>query len=648
MNKKAYITLLSLLISGQIAQAQAQEQDLEAFSMPEILVTATRTDMDKKNISSAVEVITQEEIKARDAHTLKDVLSMATGINIVKSNGRDGISIRGFDSRFSMILIDGKRISSEVDQNYELDRISLENVERIEIVRGPASSLYGTDALGGVVNIITKTSTTESFQMSVGYGGFAGGKGEKNNYNFVYDSGKQGKAGIVISGSQLENNASFKKDGTTYSPYGVRKSISSRIDYQPTKEETFTFTASHIVEDVKEQVFKQTAKGQTKVNWHDDNDRSEFSLSYKKDQDGNNVFFRTYYSIYNKNNDLHNSLNNQLMNFGQARRTIPGFEGRITKKVGDNHVVTVGGEYRPERFHGTGVRTGKGIFNVMYEGKNYEGSEAEINYSALYTEDQWQVSPKLLAITSLRYDDSNLFESNISPKLGLTYKPDEKVRVKLNVSKGFRSPTPNQLYVNSQVVRNGKTVTLLGNGNLNSEKSNSYDISIERDFGKGTSKISYFSNKITNMIEEVYTNPTRIQYQNISQATIQGIEAEVVYPLSEKFSWSANYTYLDAVNDMTHTRLLNRARHKLASRLNYNDHHGLQANLWVEAYDGYLVESNSNQGNNKSYTLWNLNVEKTMSKNSTFTFGIDNLLNKQDDDLSLQGTYIHSSIHFKL
>jgi len=646
MTKTTYITLVSLLISGQIAHAQ--ESGLEVFALPEVVVTATRTSMDKKDVSSAVEVITQEDIKARDAHTLKDVLSSVAGVNIMRSNGRDAISIRGFDSRFSMILIDGKRISSEIDQNYELDRISLENVERIEIVRGPASSLYGTDALGGVINIITKQSVEEAFYLGADYGRFAAGNGEKNNYNFVYDSGKQEKYGFVISGSHSENHAAFKSDSTTYSPYGVRQNMSSRIDYQPTADETFTFMSSYMTEDVKERVFKQTAKGQVKTDWHDDNDRRDSSLSYKKTQNGNDLFFRAYQSIYNKTNDLHNSLNNQLMNYGQARRTVSGFEGRISKNAGENHLLTIGGEYRPERFRGTAVRTGEGKFTVVHEGKSYEGSEAKIDYSALYVEDQWKMSPKLLAVTSLRYDASNRFESNVSPKIGLTYKPEDNLRLKLNVSKGFRSPTPNQLYVNSSVTRNGQAVTLLGNETLNSEKSTSYDVSIERDFGKATSKITYFSNKITDMIEEVYTDATTVQYQNINKATIQGLEAEVVYPLSAKFSWSANYTYLDAVNDMTNERLLNRARHKLASRLSYNDHQGLQANLWAEVSDGYLLESNSNKGNNKSYTLWNLNVEKTMSKNSTFTIGLDNLLNKQDDDLSLQGTYIHSSLHFKL
>jgi outer membrane receptor for ferrienterochelin and colicins len=645
MKKQALLAFIALTISAP--HGQAQEIAPDVFNLEEVVVTATKTDMDKKKVPSAVEVITQEDIKARGAHTLKDIISSAVDVSIIRSTGRDAISIRGFESRFSMILIDGKRISSEVDQNYELDRISLENVERIEIVRGPVSSLYGTDALGGVVNIITKRASAPSFTLGLDHGAFSANTGATDRYNFTYDSGQHDKYGITISGARFENDKAFKGDGTTYAPFGVRQNISSRIDYQASANEIFTATASYMNEDTHEHVYKQTAGGLVKTDAHDDNERFEYSLSYNKQQADSTVFLRAYLSDYYKNLDVHNLANNNLMNFGQSHRTIPGFEARVTKTAGTNHILTYGSEYRPEKFRGTGVATGQGIYQVTYGGKTINGSEVGIDYSAVYVQDEWQVSPKLLAITSLRYDDSNRFESNVSPKLGLTYNASPDVRFKLNASKGFRSPTPNQLYINSQVIRNGKLVNLVGNANLQSEKSDSYEVSVEQDWGKTTGKLTYFSNKLNNMIEESWVDATNIKYQNISEATIQGAEAELIYPLSEKFSWSANYTYLDAMNDVTNSRLMNRARHKLASRLAYNDHNNITANLWCEVYGNYLFDAGSSIGKNKSYTLWNINVEKAISKNSTLTLGVDNLLNKKDDDLFLQGAYVHSGIQMK-
>ncbi|MDF2572269.1 MAG: cirA 6 [Sporomusa sp.] len=648
MKKTAFLALTALAFST--VHTYAQEVVPDNFILDEIVVTATKTDMNKKAVPTSVEVITQEDIKARGAHTLKDVISTATNVSMIRSTGRDAISIRGFESRFSMILIDGKRVSSEIDQNYELDRISLENVERIEIVRGPVNSLYGTDSMGGVVNIITKRSIAPAFTISLNHGAFSSNRGAKDRYNFTYDSGTQGKTGITISGSKLENDASFKSDGTTYTPFGNRENLSARLDYQLTENETVTLTTAYMNEDTNEYAFKQTPAGAVKTNIHDDNERYEYSLSYNKQQAANNtIFLRAYLSDYYKKTDVHNVANSALMNYGESHRTLPGFEARITSEAGPQHVLTYGGEYRPEKFRGTGVRTGQGKFYVDYGGKSYEGSSIDLDYSALYVQDQWQVSPKLLAVTSLRYDDSNKFESNLSPKLGLTYEATTGSRLKLNVAKGFRSPTPNQLYISSQVNRNGQIVTLLGNDKLQSEKSNSYEISLEQDWGKATGKLTYFSNKLDNMIEEAWLSVAgkKITYQNISEATLQGMEAELSYPLSDTLSWSANYTNLDATNDVTDTRLLNRARHKLASRLSYNDHNTVSANLWCEFYGDFLYDAGSNVGKNKSYSLWNLNMEKALNKNHTLTVGVENLLNKKDDDLSLQGMFVYSEIRMK-
>ena len=210
----------------------------------------------------------------------------------------------------------------------------------------------------------------------------------------------------------------------------------------------------------------------------------------------------------------------------------------FTKPYGDNHNVTYGAEYRPEVFRGTAVATGEGLFTSTHaSGQTKSGSTANLNYTAAYVQDEWVMSPKWLAVTSLRYDDSNKFESNLSPKVGVTYTAEPDVRIKLNIARGFRSPTPNQLYQN--------TTTILGNPDLKSEKSKSYDLSIEKDFGKATGKLSYFYNDVTNLIDLTGSGVQK-EYQNIQKAVIQGMEAEYTRPLTEKLSWSNSYTYLDA------------------------------------------------------------------------------------------------------
>jgi len=632
--KSTYFTVLALLLTMPAVQAQA---GTEEFDLPEVVVTATKTEMNVKDVPSAVQVITKEDIEARGARTLKDVLRFATGVNIMRSGTRESVSIRGFDSRFSMILVDGKRIASEIDQNYELDRISMENIERIEIVRGPVSSLYGTEALGGVVNIITKKSTKQSFTVNSDNGFLTGGHGEAGRYNFIYDSGQQGKASVIISGSSIDNNAVYKSNGTSYSPYGSRKNLNVRFDYQMSEEETLSLTAAHSKEDTEEYAFLQNSL----TKYHDYNDRDEQAISYNRKSADGELFFRYYQSEMNKNLDMFNPATNALKNFVEAKRTVESYEGRYTQAYGSKHILTFGGEYRPEKFRGTAVNTGKGTFTTTRGTMTKTGSTATLDYLAAYAQDEWIMSPKVLLVTSLRYDDSNKFESNLSPKMGITYKAAADLRFKFNAAKGFRSPTPNQLYQNAP--------TSQGNPDLKSETSNSFDLSMERDFGTTATKLTVFTNKVTNMIDLVSTEAIPTQngpkkYQNISKVTLQGIEAEVTRPIADKLFWSNSYTYMEAVNDSTNERLKNRPRHKATSRLSYNDKEGFSANLWADGYSGYLFDT----GSSKSFVLWNVALSKQIAPTSKIMLGVDNVFNKKDEDAALLGTYIHGGIQFTL
>lgn len=635
--KSTYFTVMALLMTMPAIQAQA---GTEEFALPEVVVTATKTEMKVKDVPSAVQVITKEDIEARGARTLKDILRFATGVNITRAPNttREAVSIRGFDSQFSMILIDGKRIASEIDQSYELDRISMENIDRIEIVRGPVSSLYGTEALGGVVNIITKKSTKQSFTVNSDNGFLTGGHGETGRYNFAYDSGVQGKTSFMISGSSIDNNAVYKSNGTTYSPYGNRKTLNARFDYQMSDEETLSLTAGYSKEDTEE----YTQNGLTKN--HDYNDRNEQSISYNRKNGGGELFFRYYQAVMNKNLDVLNPLTNTLkvpsgpkMSYVEAERTLRSYEGRYTQAYGNNHTMTFGAEYRPEKFRGTAVTTGEGTFTTS---RGKVGSTAILNYLAAYAQDEWIMSPKVILVTSLRYDDSNKFESNLSPKMGITYKATDDLRFKFNAAQGFRSPTPNQLYQNNSDKQ--------GNPNLKSETSNSFDLSVERDFGATTTKFTVFTNKVSDMITLQPTGVSgEFKYQNIKQATLQGVEAELTQPIGDKLFWSNSYTYLEAVDDSANTRLTNRPRHKVTSRLSYNDKEGFTANLWADGYSGYLVDTGS-RTSNQSFVLWNIAVSKQIAPSSKIMLGVDNIFNKQDEDAALLGTYIHGGIQFTL
>lgn len=626
---KSYLALAALLLISATGYAEGDPED--SFALKEVVVTATKTAKDIKDIPSAVQVITRQTIEEQGAQTLKDVLRYATGINLVRtstSSTREAVSIRGFDSRFSMILIDGKRVASEIDQNYELDRISLDNIERIEIVRGPVSSLYGTEALGGVINIITKKSDKQSLLMNIG-----SGQNGTERYNFAFDSGKLGKVSVTLSGSQLENGALYKSNGLTFTPFGTRKNLNAAIDYRLSDTETVTLSQGYSQEDTHEYV-KPAVTGPV-MKFHDYVERDEYSLAYNRKNANQDLFLRFYQSVMDKSLNQYIASSNVLQNWVKAKRTVNVYEGRLTQTLNAKHRLTIGGEYRPEVFRGTAVNTHEGYFTAVHEsGQTKQGSTAHLNYRAAYAQDEWDVTDKLIAVTALRYDDSNKFESNLSPKLGLTYKVDSNTRIKVNAAEGFRSPTPNQLYQSAS--------TQQGNPNLVSEKSKSYDLSVEKDWGKTSSKLTFFTNKVSNMIDLVTLSGTDKQYQNISKASLQGIEAEVTQQLSDRLAWSNSYTYLDAINDVTHQKLQSRARHMLTSGLSYHNNQGFTANLQAQLFDDYLIYS----GKEKSYVLWNLAMTKKLSSQYKVAIGVDNIFNKKDEDVPVVGSYIHGSVQY--
>lgn len=165
MQKKELSKLvLTTLLTGSVlwgGTAFAAEENLQEFSLDTMVVTATRTEMSVKEAPSAVQVVDSKKLEQTQAKTLHDALKGALGVNVFNDfQGRSNVSIRGSESRHVLILVDGKRLGGEAAYNsanaWDVDRIRMEDVEKVEIIRGPAGALYGSDAMGGVINVVTK------------------------------------------------------------------------------------------------------------------------------------------------------------------------------------------------------------------------------------------------------------------------------------------------------------------------------------------------------------------------------------------------------------------------------------------------------------------------------------------------------------
>ncbi|MGL5514927.1 MAG: TonB-dependent receptor plug domain-containing protein, partial [Sporomusa sp.] len=354
-----------------------------------------------------------------------------------------------------------------------------------------------------------------------------------------------------------------------------------------------------------------------------------------------NYEIRTYYGEHDKENPTYVRSTGELSDFDLSNRKTWVVEGHVSTQLDSNHLLTTGGEFRKEKYWGTRVGDATTHADQITWGSiTKSASEFDINYSALYIQDEWLVNDRLLVIPSMRYDDSNKFSSNISPKLGMTYKMNDNYRLKVNVGKGFKAPTLDDMYMNMTKRMSSISVTVTGNPDLKPEKSTSYEVGIEGEKGRTFGKLTYFVNDVTNLIT-TKTNMGYVPgvgmtaestYLNEDSADIDGFEFELGRHLSDKLTLKMNYTYLDATGT-TGQRLEKKAKHQGTVQLHYDNvrENGISAVLWQEWKNDYLYSSTDNIS--KTYSLWNISVNKKWNDSFSSYVGVENIFNKKDDEM---------------
>lgn len=620
----------------------AESEKLDQYSGDEYVVTATRTKLEEKKVPMAAEVITQKEIKDLGAYNVRDALRLATGIDVQEA-GMTGnqVMLRGMETKHTLILIDGRRMAGEntgaTMNAYELSRVNLSDVERIEVIRGNGSALYGSDAMGGVINIITKKST----EAGGSYEAHTGTKSKGTS--FSYSTGKLGNVSVKLSGG-IEDvrqiNSSYysaKSNGISSGTnmYGPRRFLNMGVNYDLGNNKGLDFEMNFMREQFQTNSSNSTTTGYYKY----DNNRSDYSINYYGSDDKHDYNIRTYYNTLKKDNVTRE--NSVVSDWDYSSYDTFVVEGKDSIRMDDKNTLTFGAEYTKTGMEGT--RFGGGGDNPFTEtkyGVTKAGSEKEVSTYAAYLQDEWQVTDKLFIIPAVRFDHHDSFGSHTSPKIGATYNLSDDARIKLNYGKGYRAPTVYELYSQMEKRMGGMTVIVEGNEDLKPEESTNFDISFEAEKGKLSSKVSYFHNKVDDLIsggEYKYSyGPGGMiissKYENIDEAEIQGVETVFDYAFDDHWSAKAVYTYMDAKDKSDNSRLDSRARQNGSIQLSYTDNaeNPLTATLWNQYYVDYLYDNN-----NYTFSTTNFVVNKQITDNMSMYAGIDNIFDKdfiRDDD----------------
>lgn len=719
LNKKKIALLTACVVSAVGHMAFAAEADnYDEYSGADYVLTATKTQLEKKEVPQSVEVITEQKIKELGAYSVQDALRLANNID-VQDNGMTGnqVQLRGNSTMHTLILVDGKRMAAENTQSsqnaYELKRINISDVERIEIIRSNGSALYGSDAIGGVINIITKKSTTPSISVNM----HTGTKDEATS--FMYSSGKQGKLSLKIGGgiekvrkldSGVYKNYSKNKttgavtstDASSTNMYGTRRFLNTGLSYAFDDNHSLDFDMNFMREQLKSFSWNSMATDYTETQMTTllgflrkqaiaggapaamvnsqafvngllkkgytmeqlnasmpdpttikkypqlsshfyDNTRSDYSLGYNGKDGKHDYNFRTYFSELRKDNtSWYKNLNtnaDKFVDFDQNNYKQLVVEGKDSYKMDDNNTLTFGAEYKKDIMNGTHLK-GRGTdqHDVTVNGKSKTSSEVSSETAAVYLQNEWKIGDKLLLIPAVRIDHHDSFGTHTSPKLGATYKLSENARVKANWGKGYRAPTLYELY--SQMEKVGMApmpVNVIGNPNLQPEESTNFDFGFEAEKGKVNGKVTYYHNKIKNMIDGGDYDPDKLaqniiwsEYINRGEVEIKGLESEIGYNFDEHWSVRGVYNYLDAKDLETGDRLAYRARHNGLLQLTYTDakENPLTVNLYNRYYFNYHQSNTDSYQQDYSYSTTGLTVSKQFNKNYRVYAGVDNIFNK--------------------
>ncbi len=646
--KKAWITwavLTALTVPAYAASADGAA-DGSAVTMKDVVVTATRTEADVKMVPNTVEVVTADDIEKLGATDVYSALRLADNVQIMNTSTGFGhrISMRGMSSDSTLILINGQRTAiedTETTQNLlALDRINVHNIERIEIIRGAASAQYGSDALAGVINIITKKSTGKP---SVTVGATTGTTNMSNYYHI--DLGRQGKFSSTfdmnfskdrqwteheVSGLPVKNLQGPKQSYNFSGTYelGENKNLNLDLGYYKDKLSGDWSHKEYNLGAWGGIVRLQDAKLET--------ERRDASLSLTGKTKKDDYMVRTFYSKLDKFRFLpYTALAKE---YGETNKySIWGIEAKNSHKVNGDHTLTYGTEY--DRYDVDGVNFGKDGDN----GKN-------LNTYAAYIQDEWLLGDKWEIIPAVRYDHHSEFGSKTTPHIGVTYLANDHNRFKANWGEGYKAPSVSELYMDYTHMG----VLTLGNPNLRPEESKNWDLSYEGEWGKTFGKITYFHNDIDNMISTrtVGGRHGYNEYYNIDGTTkTHGVELTLGRKLSRDLDVKVTSNWTSASNKVASAESSAHGVDGIADnittlQLAYDDHcaYGYNATLWEQWVHDYY-ESDSSQ--TYSYNTLNFVINKKYGDAVRLFAGVDNIFNKKIDAIYLDGRIWRTGIEFK-
>lgn len=628
-----------------------------------VIVTATRTRRDIEEVSIPVSVITGKEIERSGNMRLSDVLAEQTGMQLISDHGQ-GIQVQGFDPDYTLIMIDGNPVIGRTAGTLDLSRISVRNVEQIEIVKGPSSALWGSDALAGVVNIITEQ----------GGNGFSGGLTTRYGDNNTLDL----SGDVSLTGNRFRNRLFLNRNssgGYRLNPASVSQTVPEFNNY------TLNYSGSADIGDRLSidgslRWFSENQQNSSAVNTGNGSPLLLNSRAERSDFMGNTIL------SYNPAERVNLTLN-WLSSYYKTDLEL------LIAENGDLYEATAFSQFfnRPELQAGYRWNnmhhsiTGAGAIFERLESERYPG-QPDFTTRFLFAQHSWSPAPNFELTGGLRFDAHSEYSSQLSPKLSSRYRISDRFQMRASAGRGFKAPEFRQLFLDFTNATSGYSVfgsstvadgiaRQLAEGTIDQilipldnlleiRAESSWAVNAGFDFDPLRSlrlRVNLFRNNVSDLIETApvarRTNGQSVfTYFNVDEVITQGMEAEIRWTISRNVSGSAGYQFLDANRRIERERtvqddqgeviqkteisfepMFNRSRHSGNIRLFYDSDSGWGANIRGVLRGSFGLFDSNGSGFVDSdefetgYTVWNAAVSRTIGDYLRLQAGTDNMLN---------------------
>jgi len=658
----ALSTTIILSALGSYAYAETTLDEI-------IVTTGTKTERKLLDVPVRTEVVSKKELQDTHARDLAEGLKNVPGLLLKSIHGKSGqeVWLQGLDANRVLVLIDGKPVSASTGSSVDLSQIAIGDVDHIEIVKGAVSALYGSEAMGGVVNIITKRSDKPfSYSLVVDTGSY----GDKNvgdqfnNKHIKADLSKNSKHWHIRLTADMRDKQGTDLNKSTWrfeGDAGTKSNFSAELGYINESGTEFTIKPSYYHEDLSKN-FSSFAPGigEIKKKKKEKASRKNITLSLKHPLKNDGKLSGWY--IHEDFKDVSQQDVVSTPAIDQVRTANLSFdkaEIQWDQPVGEQHLFTVGlvsfkGSLKQTQTKQQGSKT---LFIDEINGTK-KRSNTEI-----YLQDDIFINDKFEILPGFRYQDDSDFGAHAAPKINLMYMPEwsDKFDTKLRfaLGKGYRVPTLKDRHFVFDHSALGYMV--LGNPKLQPETSTSISLGVEiAKQGKFRSEVSLFHNTVKDLIstdkndaKSAATGLDIFNYVNVGRTKTQGVDISTSYTVSPTLSGNLSYSYLKAIDLETDKHLTSRPAHQVKLKLNYKlPQYKADISLFGNYQSKEYVNS-SNTITSPAYSTFDLKLNKEIRKGTKLFLGIDNLTDTHrnapstgHDFRPTSGRFIYAGIRF--